>query len=109
MNIQDSLTEMQATTAFGPLVISPIKIVVSTVEIIVNLALAILLSLGAVLAFFVSPSTSGELLDYSGRALVNFFVAWGSMALAILNLGTLGIAGAIYNTFPKSTATNTAG
>lgn len=97
ISLQTSLTKMQAFPVVGPLIFSPVKATVSIIEIVTKIALAVLLTLGALITLIPDPQFSLNLFTFTGYALKDFFEAWGSLALAILNLGTLGIAGAIYN------------
>lgn len=98
MEVQETLTGLQADyLLISPLFFSPVKIVVSTVQIIGNLALAAILAVGALIALIGSPEKSIELFTSTYYALAHSIFGWGSLALAILNLASLGIVGKLYN------------
>lgn len=96
LSVQDRLSHLQAKVLVGPLFISPIKIVWSTIEIIGALALAALLAVGAVCVLVQNPGKSVELFTYSSTLLAVSLFAWGSLAFAALNMASLGIAGHYY-------------
>ncbi len=101
MSMQDRLTDLQVKFLIGPIIFSPIKVVVSSVQIVGNLALAAILTLGALIALIGSPGKSIELFTHTYYALAASIFGWGSMALAVLNLSSLGIVGILYNRFVK--------
>jgi len=87
---QAQMCSLQGVPVFGPFVISPIKALFSTAQIIVSLAVTILLSLGTLLSCcscFKTEMRQAELLMIDGAR---------HLASSIANFLTLGITGYVF-------------
>lgn len=93
LSIQKPLTQWQGRSLMGPCVISPIKIVVGTVQTIGALALSILTCLCSVLACI------GSSCEYDGKKSEEMLTEFApnipdglrSVASGMLNMVTLGL------------------
>lgn len=85
--MQRGLSKAQSFFVFGPLVVSPIKAVVSVVTLVVGLVLA-----GA--AFLFSCGNE-KMLEFSGKAaLIAYGLGGVSLGYAVANIATFGVLAA---------------
>lgn len=87
--VQRQLSEWQATPVVGPLVVSPIKAVVSLAETIVGVV-------GTIFFGFLSALTgltSDDLIGYTFKSMGHVGLGLAGLAYSIANFATLGIVG----------------
>lgn len=104
-DVQEPLEQTQATPAVGPLFVSPAKLVVSSLQIAISVALGIIASVGLIISGIITPlvycdeqkAFANPVSDFFGNHTVVSFAHTGlgiySLLYSILNMATLGVAG----------------
>ncbi|HEV8051012.1 MAG TPA: hypothetical protein VGP47_00845 [Parachlamydiaceae bacterium] len=94
MDIQRSLSSLQAIPVIGPLVFSPIKMGVSVAEMISGFAIGIIFGIGATVSNSIGAnSLCNELGIISLRGFGHALTGFASLFYGASNLATLGLVG----------------
>ena len=92
-DFQSRLSYMQAFPLLGPLIVSPIKAVISCAEIVAGVACTIIFGTISLISLFQLSWSRRGIIDGIGH------VGLGSLGFiaSVLNIATLGISGVVYN------------
>lgn len=85
LNVQKHLNRLQNCICVGPLVISPLKAVLSFIQVITGLAIAIFFSIG-----FLANGCTNSGLGMALTGLQDALFGWLHLVYSILNIITLG-------------------